>query len=244
MVAHEATGGASEWDPSNDDDVVVVASAPDDARGPGHPSVMNALRYVLNRHELLTGTAPPQMIAVVSALGNEGVTTVSRSLAEVLSARTDSGVCWVDLGEIDRFGSGSVPSLGATSSASGAGRIDRNIGDRASSASVQAMPVIPPLPGGPSVGADTRAEFESVLLDLSGRYRHVILDTPPLLSQPDSLGFMHYADAYIMVARYGVTTRNHVRRIHEELHTVPPLGAVLNGYRTRTPRFIRRFFSD
>ena len=56
-----------------------------------------AIRLLLSRYEMSTGTALPSVIAVTSAVGGEGVTTLSRSLASILSSDLDADVCWVDL---------------------------------------------------------------------------------------------------------------------------------------------------
>jgi len=231
------------------DDVVIVTSTPDSAsRAAEHPAVVTALRYLLNRYELATNMPAPQIIAVVSATGGEGVTTVSRSLAGLLSTETRSNVCWVDLGELD--------STGMPTAIGGQREESRHDLEEPKSLHVGSAHGATPgasvyqhrsnthLDSASLYAAYDRPEFASALRDLSSRYRHVIFDTPPLLSEPDSLGFMRHADAYIVVCRHGRTTKNQVKRLNQELSTIPSLGAILNGYRTRTPRLIRQLFSE
>ena len=257
MVADPTAVSGGKFDHVPPDDVVIVTSTPQNSEGSRTPQMVSALRYLINRHEISTGTAVPQVIAVVSALGNEGVTTVSRSVADVLSARSLSNICWLDLGDIAgadrRPATPRLMTAGAhdTSDAERAGltpggggrqqaRWIERTGDVRPSRDGASRIELPP----PASDVDPGAGFDRLLDGLSERYRHVIFDTPPLLAEPDSLGFLMRADAYILVARYGVTTRHHVRKIREELQTIPSLGAVLNGYRTRTPGMFRRFFSE
>jgi Mrp family chromosome partitioning ATPase len=89
-----------------------------------------------------------------------------------------------------------------------------------------------------------RSDLDLAVKELAADYRHVIFDVPPLLSDVSSLGLLRHADAYVLVVRHGSTTMKQVRALAEMLRRVSPLGVVLNDYRTRTPRFVQRFFSD
>jgi Mrp family chromosome partitioning ATPase len=89
-------------------------------------------------------------------------------------------------------------------------------------------------------GAFARPELDAFVDRLANGYRHIVFDTPPLLSRPDSIGLLRRADAYILVARHGTSSLNDIRRISDEMRSIPSLGAVLNAQRIRTPRFLRR----
>jgi len=230
------------------EDVAVVAPGVQTRNAEPNEEVVRAIRYLLYRYELTSGTTHlPQMIAVVSASKGEGVTTVSQSLAHVLAAERGTQVCWIDVGGSDSL----PPALGRGNPAEppGIGTTLREISsnraiDTPDPSGIHLVPASDARQGqsgGPSRGA---AEFDDLLNSLAAEYRHVIFDTPPLLSRVDSIGFLRHADAYILVSKHGSTTLKQIRTISEELRPIPSLGAVLNGHRTRTPRFVRRFFRE
>lgn len=87
-------------------------------------------------------------------------------------------------------------------------------------------------------------QLARVLDDLADRFGYVVLDCPPVLVGTAGLAFARHAQAHLTVSRYGVTTCSQVAAVTEELRSIPCIGAVLNGYQTRTPRFIGRLFSE
>lgn len=228
------------------EDVAVLTSSSDPAHSAPQPEVMAALRYLIYSHELSTGsTQLPQMIAVVGASPGEGVTTVSRSLAEVLASERQSQVCWVDLGASDRAELTKVrrppaisrvdDDLDATDSSDATGVHSSTPVPREADDVVESIRRGEPLP---------RPSLDELVDDLARDYRHVVFDTPPLLSRTDAIGFIRRADAYILVVRQGATSLAEVRRMREELRAIPSLGAVLNDRRRRTPKFVRRFVAE
>jgi Mrp family chromosome partitioning ATPase len=187
------------------------------------------------------------MIAVVSASEGEGVTTVSRTLAEILAAERGTRVCWIDVAGSDALppalGRGPLaepPGIGTIMSEAPQGRALVKP-DHSGIHLVQASDVPRGQSAGPPQGA---AELDNLLNSLAAEYRHVIFDTPPLLSRVDSVGYLRHAEAYLLVTKQGSTTLKQIRMISEELRPIPSLGAILNVHRTRTPRFVRRFFRE
>lgn len=242
------TDQAERLDDADLEDVAVVAPGAQTHDAEPHEDVVRAIRYLLYRYELTSGsTHLPQMIAVVSASEGEGVTTVSRALAEVLAAERGTRVCWIDVGGSDALppalGRGNVaelPGIGTTLREVPPGRaLDKP--DPSGTRLVQSSDAFHGQIGGPSRNA---AEFDNLLNGLAAEYRHVIFDTPPLLSRVDSIGFLRHAEAYLLVTKQGSTTLKQIRTISEELRPIPSLGAILNDHRTRTPRFVRRFFRE
>ena len=77
----------------------------------------------------------------------------------------------------------------------------------------------------------TAAELDDVLNGLAGEYRHIIFDTPPLLSRIDSIGFLRHAEAYILVTKQGSTTLNQIRAIRRGT----PADPVTRGHLERSP---------
>ena len=229
-------------------DVALVTSDPAGDNPPARPEVTSAIRYLLYRHELTTGLAHlPQRIAVVSATSGEGVTTVSRSLAEVLATEKSSSVCWIDFGgalrnsgvaSLPRPDRAELPGIpGVLSDVNSVTAAERGL------APVRRLSANTPhdLEAHALAG---RPELDSLMDGLAREYRYIVFDTPPLLSRADSIGFLRHADAYILVTRQGSTTINQVRRISDELRNMSSLGAILNDFRTRTPRSIRRLFAE
>jgi Mrp family chromosome partitioning ATPase len=205
--------------------------------------VLNAVRSVLDRYELASGSADlPQRIAVVAASSGEGVTTVSLALAEILASDYGESVCWVDVSGADQEISSRPKATTARSAAP----------PSAGTGVVRAPMLRPPavsVAKGEVATVDLRnalgrSDLDLAVKELAADYRHVIFDVPPLLSDVSSLGLLRHADAYVLVVRHGSTTMKQVRALAEMLRRVSPLGVVLNDYRTRTPRFVQRFFSD
>jgi Mrp family chromosome partitioning ATPase len=218
-------------------DVAVLTTTSADRRAAPNNDVMAAVRYLLYRHELTVGAGViPQMIAVIAANHGDGVTTVSRSLAEVLAAERNSRVCWVDFGS-DRLSTSSplgppeIAALDDTPVVMIAPDRQPNVPVRSASFGDEFVARRGPL---------ARPELDELVDNLARGYRHVVFDTPPLLSRPDSIGLLRRADAYILVARHGRTSLTDIRRVSDELRSIPSLGAVLNAQRIRTPRFMRR----
>jgi Mrp family chromosome partitioning ATPase len=242
------TDQAERLDDADLEDIAVVAPGAQTTDVEPHEDVVRAIRYLLYRYELTSGsTHLPQMIAVVSASAGEGVTTVSRSLAHVLAAERGTRVCWIDVGGSEAL----PPSLGRGNLAElpGVGTTLREVpsGRAVAKPDPSGIRLVPAgeaprgQPSGPARGA---AELDDLLNSLAAEYRHVIFDTPPLLSRVDSIGFLRHAEAYILVTKQGSTTLKQIRTISEELQPIPSLGAILNVHRTRTPRFVRRFFRE
>jgi len=203
-------------------DTTTAAAVTQSEQDQVHPAVINAVRYLLDRHLLTSGRPLPKTIAVVSPVGGEGVTTVSRAVAEVLSSVDN--VCWVDMGgPFGAFPAGDH-SQHALRPAEGALPVGRPPAER-------------------HVATADHSNLDDLVERLATEYDFLVFDTPPLLSDRSFLGLLRQVDAYLLVARYGSTTISELQTITEELRPIPSIGTVLNRYRTRTPRFIRRRFS-
>jgi Mrp family chromosome partitioning ATPase len=84
-------------------------------------------------------------------------------------------------------------------------------------------------------------QMRQTLKTVTDRYGVAIIDSPPLLAVADVLPLLSEADAVLVVARVGVTTRDSAQRLLAELKRIPSanvVGVVANGipprlYRTR-----------
>lgn len=208
--------------------------------------INGAVRYILNRYELSEKVPLPQSIAVVSALRGEGVSTISRSLAEVLAADFAAEVCWIDLAWA--IGASAGRPEASPSSVQGIYEVltgTAALDDVIEQPSDSAFHVLHS-GGVPSDQRSALARWNSLqeLFEaLRETFDYLVLDTGPILSDPDALALMRHADAQILVARHGGVTASQVESISSDLRTVPTLGAILNEYQTHTPRILRRFFA-
>lgn len=202
-----------------------------------------AVRYVLNRNELVHSDDFPQVIAVVSSIAGEGVSTMARALASVLGSDFSASVCLIDLAS---FTDGNQPLTGT---APGVAELVEGTAVFDDVVQPSNLPTVDVLSAGDSGMIESglnqhRSELADVVESARRRYDHVIIDAPPVLANPDALSVMNVVDSYLLVARSGVTTAQQVSSVTDLLSSVPPFGAVLNRHRTRTPKFIQRFMSD
>jgi Mrp family chromosome partitioning ATPase len=172
---------------------------------------------------------------------------VSQALAHVLASERGNEVCWIDVGETGppaaALGRGSIGELPGITTTLRDVQSDTAL-VKPDSSSIRLVPAGTPPPEKPGGRPRGGPDLDNLINGLAAEYRHIIFDTPPLLSRVDSIGFLRHAEAYLLVTRQGSTTLNQVRTIADELGPIPSLGAILNDHRTRTPRFVRRFFRE
>lgn len=200
--------------------------------------LVESLRYLLARLEGDSTSAIPERIAFTSALHGEGVTTVSRSLAAVLTNDYDRSVCWVGLGQrpLQR-------RRRATPAPAAPGLFDVVAG-RATFDDVlipTADPRLMHLDSG-AFGSSERQilsrgpQFMEVIDRLAARFDHLVLDLPPLLTGSEGLALLRAADAYALVVRHGVTSIPQVKAAAAEARGTQSLGVVLNRFSSKIPK--------
>lgn len=71
--------------------------------------------------------------------------------------------------------------------------------------------------------------FKDLILNLRGRYDHIIIDSPPVLAVPDARVLTRYADLTVFAVRWSFTTRTQVKQGLEMLKSVghPADGVIL-----------------
>jgi Mrp family chromosome partitioning ATPase len=202
-----------------------------------------ALRSIVNRHELRTGASLPNSIAVTSPLPGDGVTTVSQALATLVAQEMGRFVCWVDCGWLAQRA-----DADHTDVPDGPDLLDLLADQSLIQSAFQSTAELPnlislapgPVPESKRNLIVRSPAFERLLEILADEFEHVIFDLPPILSNANAMAMLRQADASLIVVRQRAATVGQVQRAIDSARPTPNLGVVLNRYRTRIPRRLRR----
>lgn len=211
---------------------------PDYAAIPG--PLAEAIRTLVNRYELSTGTLLPNSISVTSPLPGEGVTTISQALATMIAHEMGRFVCWVDCSWLTTAGTdveSNRPNL-----------LDLLDDHGQIQSALQTTPGIPQLISlSPGPVPETKRNlivrspaFERLLNVLADEFDHVVFDLPPILTNSNAIAMLRQADASIFVVRHRSTTIAQLERAIESAQPTENLGIVLNRYRSSIPAQLRR----
>lgn len=209
------------------------------SRKPIFPDAEEMFRGVYTR----AGLTAPGVIAVTSAIGGEGKTTIALGLAVMVAQ--DFPERRVLLVEADLrqpvlaadFGVDASPGL--TESLEGVYPV--GLGYRETF-----LPNLWLLPAGEATPNPSRllrsSRFPAVLAATRRNHDIVIVDTPALLVSSDAALVTDQADGVIMVVRSGVTPMSVVNRALDLIDDERMRGMVLNGAQSAVPGWIRRLF--
>ena len=180
---------------------------------------------------LATREERPQVVAVTSALPSEGKSLTALNCAVVL-AQHGASVLLVDADlrqpslhtafELPQEPGLSELLTGMTSS-------------QEAEAKSSTLPDLTVLTAGRARGCPAEslagADMAARIADWRARFDYVVLDTPPVSLFTDAVQLGRQADAVLLVARYGVTTRYALGHTVEVLRrgNAEPVGIVLNG---------------
>jgi capsular exopolysaccharide synthesis family protein len=199
-----------------------------------HSPMAEAYRHL--RTSLLFSSAgkPPQTILVTSSQPAEGKTTTAINTAITL-AQADAEVVIIDC-DLRRprvhnyFGLDN--SRGLTNYLSG---------ERDTENLIKSYPELPnlkvitsgPIPPNPAELLSSN-EMKRLLDDLSGRFRHVIIDSPPAISFTDAAILSTLVDGVVLVAMANKSSIHLMRRFKQRLATIGAriYGVVLNGIKS------------
>lgn len=195
-------------------------------------SVMEAYRMLRTSVLLSTAGSPPKIIMFTSGQPGDGKTTTSVNTAVSL-AQLGASVLIIDADlrrptvhralRVDKS-----RGLSTLLSSNRAELDDVIQHSRVANLDVITCGPIPPNPA--ELVASER--MRNLLLQASGRYEHVIVDTPPLMSVTDPVILSRMVDGVILVVQAGRSTRDVVRRARQELANVGAkvFGVVLNNF--------------
>jgi capsular exopolysaccharide synthesis family protein len=102
-----------------------------------------------------------------------------------------------------------------------------------------AVPNLHVLTSGPAIQAGADLLFSASMPTLIAKYRDaydmVFIDTPPMLIMPDARVLARAADAVVLVARAGQTTRSAIQAAYQRFveDRTPVLGVVLNSWNAK-----------
>jgi capsular exopolysaccharide synthesis family protein len=185
------------------------------------------------RTSLLFSSAgqPPRTILVTSSQPAEGKTTTAINTAVTL-AQADADVIVIDC-DLRRPRVHNYFNLdnshGLTNYLSGEKDVDRLI---RSYPGLPRLKVITsgPIPPNPAELLSSE-EMKNLLTSLSGRFRHIIVDSPPAISFTDAAILSTLVDGVVLVAMANKSSLHLMRRFKQRLVTIGAriYGVVLNG---------------
>lgn len=209
------------------------------ARKPLLPESEELFRGIYTR----AGLTAPGVVAVTSAIGGEGKTTVALGLAVMVAQ--DFPERRVLLVEADlrqpvlATDFDVEPSPGLAEALEGIYPV--GIGYRETF-----LPNLRLLPAGEAVPNPSRllrsSRFAAVLAATRRHHDLVIIDAPAVLVSSDALLVTDQADGVLMVVCSGVTPVPVVNRALELLDCERMRGVILNGARSSVPNWVRRIF--
>ncbi len=199
-----------------------------------HSPMAEAYRHL--RTSLLFSSAgkPPQTILVTSSQPSEGKTTTAINTAITL-AQADAEVVIVDC-DLRRPRLHSYFDLDNST-----GLTNYLSGERKTENLIQAYPGLPrlkvitsgPIPPNPAELLSSN-EMKNLLQFLKGRYKHVIIDSPPAISFTDAAILATLVDGVVLVAMSGKSSVHLIRRFKQRLANMGAriYGVVLNGIKS------------
>jgi capsular exopolysaccharide synthesis family protein len=187
----------------------------------------------------------PEVVAVTSATPGEGKTMLSLALA--VSLAQDFPDRKVMLVETDVHQPALASDFGIEPSP---GLVDCLIGDEpldqvCRPTYLDNLDVIPAGLPIARAGRPLRSARMAALMDvLRQSYHFIIVDTPALLTNSDTLLLTDFADGVLFVVRSGVTPAALVNKALEQVDETKLRGVVLNGVQSSTPRWLRRLMGN
>jgi capsular exopolysaccharide synthesis family protein len=196
----------------------------------GLSSVVEAYRMLRTSVLLSTAGNPPRTILITSSQPGEGKTTTAVNTAISL-AQLGASVLLIDA-DLRRPAVHKTFKLQHTRGLSTYLSGNKNIDDLIIKLPVPNLSILTsgPIPPNPAelISSD---RMKDMLRELAGKFDHIIVDSPPLISVTDPVILSTMVDGSILVVQAGRSTRDMVRRSRQELNGVGAkvFGVVLNN---------------
>ena len=197
-----------------------------------HPQdpITEALRHMQTSIMLSVSGRPPAAIMITSPNPSEGKTMVASNLALSLALNGRTTViidCDLRKPRVHKIFD-LDPQPGLTNYLTGNATREEILRE----AAIPNLTVIPAGPQSPSPSNLLNSEiFRDLLVQLRQQFKHIIIDTPPILGFSDSRIVSVLVDGAILVTRYNSTHKSAARLAMQLLGQInaPLMGGVLNG---------------
>jgi capsular exopolysaccharide synthesis family protein len=186
-----------------------------------------------------------KVVAVTSAIAEEGKTLTSANLAANLASVRRKKVLLIDtdMRKSDIAKRFNIPlKPGLKEFLTGSVPIEKIIH---SDNSVTGLRIISGGERG-AVPADLLAgnAFRSLLQEMRNKFDIVLLDTPPILPVADTISLRNQVDGFILIFRIGITPYVMLRQALEEIEKDKILGVVLNGVEMKKYKYYQRYYGE
>jgi len=196
-----------------------------------HSQAAESYRSLRTSLLLCANGNPPKVLAITSSLPSEGKTITAVNCATVL-AQQGANVLLVDAdlrqpSLHEAFGIPQSPGL--------SGILTGACTERDAAVRAEAIPNLAMLASGALLDYPAEMLASAKMLDLMdgwrSKYDYVVIDTPPVSMFTDAVVLGSHADAVLLVARTGATTKQMLRHTRDVLQraNVNVAGVVLNG---------------
>lgn len=207
----------------------------------GSPELVDTVRRIYTLCGYERGQAGAgQALAVTSSVEREGKSSIARALAIAIAQDHDSDVLLLECDLVrpslsSDFGLGEAPGLVEVLS----GEVDLAEGLHRS-----ALPNLWILPGGGAHDSPSRLlrsmAMDAVIQEARTRFSHIIVDLPAVLRSSDAAVLAQLVDGVVLVVKTGSTDQRAVQQSLQLLAGAQLHGIVLNRWRSRIPKIIRR----
>lgn len=224
--------------------------------------VINSLRHMENT--LSFSNTLPKHLAIVAALGGEGVTYTALALATMLAHDLQARICVVEVNwytpgmharlsepvvatPARRRKTGQSAPTSQLAFAAGPGIAGVLTGASSLNAALipTGLPNLTLLPAGELSPAlrPSMARGEALkhcLAQLDEQFDHLVLDIPAIFTTTDAIALASLSQGCCLVVRQGVTPVSSVRRALDALTHLNILGVILNQAGSDMPRWLHR----
>jgi capsular exopolysaccharide synthesis family protein len=184
--------------------------------------------------------ASGKTLAITSALGGEGKSSIAAALAITTARDFAAGVLLIECDLLQPslaadFDMDEAPGLADV--LSGEEQLDRCV----RSTAITNLSLIPAGSFPDNASRLLRsAAMDELLRTVRSRFGFIVLDLPAVLTSSDAPVLAHHADGAVVIVRAGSTDQRAVQRTIDLLDGVNVHGMVLNRWRSRVPNLIRR----